>query len=189
MALGQDHEITELLRAWAKGDESALEHLIPLVEGQLRRAAKRYLEGKFRNASLDTASLVNETYLKLIAARRLTWQDRAHFFALSAHMMRGILVDYVRSCDSARHGGDLRRTTLDTNVPALDDRSADLVAIDEALNALSKLDARKAQVVELRFFGGYSVEESAEFLNVSPETVMRDWRLAKMWLLRELSRR
>jgi RNA polymerase sigma-70 factor, ECF subfamily len=182
-------DITGLLRAWAKGDEVALERLIPLVDGPLRRTAKQYLHGRFRDAALGTGSLVNETYLRLITARRLTCEDRGHFFALSAHVMRGILVDHARSRRSNRRGGGMNTATLDTNAVGLADRTVDLVAIDDALNALSKLDARRARVVELRFFGGFSVDETAEALNVSPETVKRDWRLAKIWLLRELSRR
>jgi RNA polymerase sigma-70 factor (ECF subfamily) len=189
MSPAETHEITDLLRAWAKGDEMALEHLIPLVDGPLRRAAKHYLHHRFRDATLETGSLVNETYLRLIAARRLTYEDRGHFFALSAHVMRGILVDHARSRRSAKRGGGVNSATLDTNAAGLADQTADLLAIDDALDALSKLDGRKARVVELRFFGGFSAEETAEALDVSPETVRRDWRLAKVWLLRELSRR
>lgn len=183
------HDITELLQAWARGDEMALEHLVPLVDRPLRRAAKSYLHGRFRDATLDTGSLVNETYLRLIAAKQLTCEDRGRFFGLCAHIMRGILVDHARSRRSVKRGGGLNPATLDTPALAVSHPSADLVALDDALNALSKLDGRKARMVELRFFGGFSVEQTAEVLNVSPETVKRDWRLAKIWLLRELSRR
>jgi RNA polymerase sigma factor (TIGR02999 family) len=184
---GATQEITALLRAWARGDPNALAHLVPLVDPPLRRTARHFLKGRFSHLTLNTVSLINETYLKLIAAKQVTWNDRQHFFALSAHMMRGILVDYARSRASAKRGGNVSTTSLDESGIAGVSRSVDVIAIDEALNELFKLDPRKGRVVELRFFGGYNVEETARILDVSPETVKRDWRLAKIWLLHELN--
>jgi RNA polymerase sigma factor (TIGR02999 family) len=186
---GRTSEITELLRAWAGGDQSAVEDLVPLIERPLQRLARRHLAGKFRGATLDTAALVNETYLRLIAAKQLTWKNRSHFFALSARVMRGILVDHARRRGSTKRGSNYCFVSLDENVRDTHHRTVDLVRLDDALSELSKVDRRKVQVVELRFFGGFTEEETAELLSVSIETIKRDWRLAKMWLLRELSRR
>ena len=178
-------DITGLLRAWSEGDQAALETLIPLVDGELRRIARRYLERE-PPATLETTSLVDEAYAKLIDARQVEWRDRAHFFAVCAKIMRRILVDHARARRSAKRGGGLRPIPLDEGLAVSQEKSADLVAIDEALDALSQFDARKGRVVELRFFGGLSVKETAAVLGISPETVMRDWRLAKVWLYREL---
>ncbi len=160
---------------------------MPLVHQELRRLARSQMRGERDNHTLQTTALVNEAFLRLVDLRRIRWQDRAHFLALSAQLMRRILVDHARSRNVQKRGGRATRVVLD-DVIAAPDRGADLVALDEALADLARLDPRKGQVVELRFFGGLSVEETAEALHVSPDTVMRDWRLAKVWLLRELSR-
>lgn len=187
MAFDTPQEITVLLRAWSRGDERALERLVPLVDVELRRISKQYLRRTHRGATLTTTDLVNEAYVRLIEAKP-SCQDRVHFFALCARVMRGILVDHARAHQSAKRGGAALRVPLDQDLAVSREAASDLVAIDEALSALSNVDERKAQVVELRFFGGLTVDETAEVLTVSPETVMRDWRLAKAWLMRELTR-
>ena len=181
--------VTDLLVAWSAGDQAALDHLMPIVHDELRRLAHRLLLGERSGHTLQTTAVVNETYLRLVDLTRIRWQDRAHFFAMSAKLMRRILVDHARSRNYLKRGGGWQRVSLD-DVPALAVvRNPDLVALDDALDALAAIDERKAQVVELRFFGGLSAEETAEALHVSPVTVMRDWRLAKAWLLRELGAR
>ena len=182
-------EITGLLRAWSRGDRAALDSLVPLVEGELKRIARRCLDREPPDASLQTTSLVNEAYVRLIDAQQVDWQDRAHFMAVCAQIMRRILVDHARARRTAKRGGGAHPVSLDEAAVPVQDRPKDVVAIDDALDALEKMDPRKGKVVELRFFGGLTVEETATALRVSPETVMRDWRLAKAWLLRELSRR
>jgi RNA polymerase sigma factor (TIGR02999 family) len=179
--------VTELLLAWGRGDRSALDELAPLVLHELRRLARLQMRGERHNHTLQTTALVNETFLRLIDLRRIRWQDRAHFLALSARLMRRILVDYARSRNYQKRGGGASTVTLDDVIVSSPERGADLVALDDALEALARIDSRKGQVVELRFFGGLSIEETAEALNVSPETVQRDWRFAKVWLLREIS--
>jgi RNA polymerase sigma factor (TIGR02999 family) len=182
--------VTDWLIAWSQGDEAALDQLIPLVHEELRRLAKRYMRrerGQRAARTLQTTALVNEAYLRLIDAGRVQWQNRAHFFAIAARLMRRILVDYARAQNYAKRGGGLPQVSLDDAPELAAERAPDLVALDDALNALSRIDERKGQVIEMRFFGGLSVEETAEVLKVSPDTVMRDWRLAKAWLLRELS--
>lgn len=181
--------VTELLLAWGNGDRSALDDLVPLVHQELRRLARLQMRGERDNHTLQTTALVNEAFLRLIDLRRIRWQDRAHFLALSARLMRRILVDHARSRNYQKRGGGVDTVTLDDIVVAAPQRGADLVALDDALEALARVDPRKSQVVELRFFGGLSAEETAETLHVSPETVLRDWRLAKVWLLREISDR
>lgn len=188
MASGAPQDITGLLRAWGRGDQAALERLIPLVNRELRQMASRCLQRQGPDPLLETTALVNEAYVRLIDVKQVGWRDRAHFFALCAQIMRGILVDYARARRYAKRGGGAAHISLDEALVVSQERSSDLVAIDDALNALSKTDPRKGQVVELRFFGGLSVEETAEVLRVSQQTVLRDWKLAKMWLLRELSR-
>ncbi len=183
-------EVTEWLVAWSKGDESALNRLIPLVHEELRRLAKRYMRrerGQRPGHTLQTTALVNEAYLRLIDASQVQWQNRAHFFAISARLMRRILVDYARAHTSVKRGGEVQQVSLEEVGVYRKERAADLVALDDALDALTRIDERKSQVVELRFFSGLSLEETAEVLKVSTDTVMRDWRLAKAWLLRELS--
>ncbi len=184
-ALG--HEITELLQSWRQGDEGALEKLTPQVYRELHRAAKRCMARERDGHTLQTTALINELYLRLSDLKLIDWQNRAHFFALCARQMRRILTDQARARRSHKRGSGAQPVLLDAALVAAPEASADLVAVDEALNQLAKVDERKSQVVEMRFFGGLSVEETAEVLKISPETVMRDWKLAKAWLLRELS--
>lgn len=180
-------EVTQLLVAWSEGDESALDRLIPLVNEELRRLAHHYISGERAGHTLQTTALVNEAYLRLVDSSRVQWHDRAHFFAVSAQLMRRILVDYARARRSQKRGGEMTRVSLTGAPPIAYQREPDLVALDDALSTLAAIDPRKGRVIELRFFGGLSVEETAEVLEVSTDTVMRDWRLAKSWLLRELS--
>jgi RNA polymerase sigma-70 factor (ECF subfamily) len=181
-------QITRLLHAWRGGDESAFDSLVPLVYGALRKIAHGYMRTEREGATLQATALVNEAYLRLVDAGGVDWEDRAHFFAVSAQMMRRILVDAARSRMRDKRGGGCAKLNLD-EVPDLSaGRSGDVVAVDEALHTLAKLDPRKAKVIELRFFGGLSVEETAAVLKISPQSVMRDWRLARSWLMREVSR-
>jgi RNA polymerase sigma factor (TIGR02999 family) len=179
-------QVTGLLLAWSKGDDAALEQLIPVVHGELRRIARRHMARERVGHSLQATALVNEAYLRLVDVRQMKWQDRAHFFAMSARLMRRILVDFARSRRYQKRGGDVQKVSFDEGLVVSNERGTDLVALDDALSALAAVDVRKSQVIEMRFFGGLSVEETAEALHVSPETVMRDWKLAKAWLLREL---
>jgi len=188
MALSSTHEITKLLIAWGEGDEAALEKLTPLVYQELRRLAKRYMRRENTDHTLQATALVNEAYLRLIEQKNVRWQNRAHFFAISAQLMRRILVDMARARRYSKRGGDARQVPLDEALVVSKERGEDLVALDDALQSLAGIDPRKSQVVELRFFGGLSVEETAELLKVSPDTVMRDWKMAKVWLHRELSK-
>ena len=178
--------MTGLLVAWGEGDEAALERLMPVVHQELRRLARHYMAGERQGHTLQATALVNEAYLRLIEVKKVHWQNRAHFFAMSARLMRRILVDFARSKRYQKRGGGGQKVTLDEGLLVGGDPSRDLVALDDALEALTAVDPRKGQVVEMRFFGGLTVEETAEVLKVSPETVMRDWSLAKAWLLREL---
>lgn len=180
-------QVTGLLVAWGAGDETAFEQLVPLVHAELRRLAHREMGRERVGHTLQTTALVNEAYLRLIEVSKVQWQDRAHFFAMSARLMRRILVDHARSRQSQKRGGGTRKVPFDEALTVSPTGGADLVALDDALQALSSVDARKCQVVELRYFGGLSVEECAEALRVSPDTITRDWRLAKAWLLRELT--
>jgi RNA polymerase sigma-70 factor (ECF subfamily) len=181
-------DVTQLLRAWSEGDESALEKLTPLVYQELHRLAHQYMKRERTDHTLQTTALVNEAYLRLARSAAIEWRDRAHFFAVSAQAMRRILVDMARARGYAKRGGGARHVGLDqTAVMSSPEAGADLLALDEAIAALSAVDGRKARVVELRFFGGLSVEETAAVLNVSTDTVMRDWSLAKVWLLQKLS--
>jgi len=182
------HEVTQLLQAWTDGDQMALEKLMPLVYGELHRLAKHYMARERSGQTLQTTALVNEAYLKLVDTHQMNWRSRAHFFAVSAQLMRRILIDFARSRRSLKREAGQHAVSLD-EAPAVSlEWRADLVALDDALNALAAIDARKSEVVQLRFFGGLSVEETAEVLRVSAETVKRDWKLAKVWLLRELNR-
>src|SRR3954454_13455487 len=178
--------VTALLRAWGNGDEGALERLTPLVEAELRRLARGYMRRERRDHTLQVTALVNEAFLRLTDARRVRWQDRAHFLGISARLMRRVLVDHARSRGYRKRGGGAERVTLDEELVTAPDPPVDVLALDRALEALAALDIRKSRVIELRFFGGLSVEETAEVLHVSADTVKRDWRLAKLWLLREL---
>jgi len=182
-----EHEITELLQAWRQGDEHALEKLTPQVYRELHRAAKRCMKGERDGHTLQTTALINELYLRLTDLKRVDWQNRAHFFALCARQMRRILTDQARARQSHKRGGGAQPISLDVAPVVSAQSHPEVLAVDGALNALGKIDPRKSQVVELRFFGGLNVEETAEVLKVSPDTVVRDWRLAKAWLLRELS--
>lgn len=182
-------DISELLVAWGDGDESALERLMPLVYDELKRLAHRYMRGERVGHTLQTTALVNEAYLRLAKWKDVRWQNRAQFFAVSAQMMRRILVDFARDRRYLKRGGGALQVSLSEAAAFAGGQETDLVALDEALTALAKVDLRKAQMVEMRFFGGLSIAEVAEVLKVSEETVNRDWRLAKVWLLRELSRK
>jgi RNA polymerase sigma factor (TIGR02999 family) len=179
-------EITRLLVAWSNGDEAALDELTPLVYDELHRLAHHYMGHERAGHTLQTTALVNEAYLRLIDWKQVRWQNRAHFFAVSAQLMRRILVDFARMRANQKRGGGAIAVTLDDAVIGSDERCTDLVALDEALLALAELNARQAQVVELRFFGGLSNDETAEVLKVSKGTVRRDWSLASAWLHREL---
>ena len=180
-------EITQMLRAWTAGDQQALEKLTPLVHRELHRVARRYMAGERPGHTLQTTALVNEVYLRLVDCGQVNWHDRAHFFAVSAQLMRRILVDFARSRGYQKRGGNVPHISLDDAPPVCSEPDPNLLALDDALKALAELDRRKSRVVELRFFGGLNIEETAEILGVSAVTVMRDWRLAKIWLLRELS--
>jgi RNA polymerase sigma-70 factor, ECF subfamily len=179
-------EITQLLRAWSAGDQSALERLTPIVYDELHRLAGRYMRCERPGHSLQTTALVNEAYMRLVDYNRMEWQDRAHFFAVSAQLIRRILVEHARR-HNLRRGGGVQHVSLEEAAVVGGRRSADLVALDDAMNSLARIDPRKVQVVEMRFFGGLSVEETAEVLKVSTVTVMRDWSTAKAWLYRELA--
>ncbi len=181
-----DQDVTALLLAWGQGNQSALERLIPLVNQELRRLARRYMAGERPGHTLQTTALVNEAYLRLVDSQRVRWQDRAHFFAVSAQLMRRVLVDYARSHRYLKRGGGMRQVSLDENAVLTTGRSPNLVKLDDALNALAAVDPRKSEVVELKFFGGLKAEEIAEVLNVSPDTVLRDWKLSRAWLLRQM---
>jgi RNA polymerase sigma factor (TIGR02999 family) len=180
--------VTALLLAWSQGEQTALENLVPLVYAELRRVARRHMYRERPGHTLQTTALVNEAYLRLIDARQVHWQNRAHFFAVSAQLMRRILVDFARSKHYLKRGGGAQKVAFDEALVASPEQGQDLVALDYALTALALTDARKSRVVELRFFGGLSVEETAEVLKVSPDTVMRDWKLAKAWLAREMGK-
>lgn len=187
MTTPSTHEVTELLRAWSNGDQAALEKLTPLVYRELYRRAKGYMRGERPGHTLQTTALVNEVYLRLVDVSQMRWQNRVHFFAVCAQLMRRILVDFARARHNLKRGGELHRVSLDEALDIAQGQDADLVALDDALERLAAIDPRKGKVVELRFFGGLSVEETAEVLQISPDTVLRDWRLAKIWLLNELS--
>jgi RNA polymerase sigma factor (TIGR02999 family) len=179
--------VTELLLSWRAGDDGALAQLVPLVFDELRRLARRHMRSERAGHVLQTTALVNEAYVRLIDLSRVQWQDRAHFFAMASRLMRRILVDFARAGAAKKRGGDHHIVPLEPDLVIGEAPDADLVALDDALNALAKVDERKSRVVEMRFFGGLSIDETAESLGVSPETVARDWRMAKLWLLRELS--
>jgi len=179
-------EISALLRAWSGGDESALDRLVPIVYEELHRLAHSYMKRERSGHTLQTTALVNEAYMRLVDANTVEWQDRAHFFGIAARLMRRILVDFARTRGYQKRGGKLRRVSLDEDLLVSPEPQEDLVGLNDALNALVEFDPRKARVVELRYFGGLSVEETAEVLKVSGITVIRDWNMAKLWLLKEL---
>jgi RNA polymerase sigma-70 factor, ECF subfamily len=179
-------EVTQLLLAWSQGEQAALDKLVPIVHEELSRLAHYYMSGERVGHTLQTTALVNEAYLRLVDLGQVQWQDRAHFFAVSAQLMRRILVDFARSRNYLKRGGAVERVSLAEEMVISEDCQEDLIALDEALNALAAIDERKVKVVELRFFSGLTEEETAEVLKVSSETVTRDWRLAKVWLLRRM---
>ena len=179
-------EITGLLKAWAGGDQVALEQLTPVVYAELKRMAVRYMAKERPGTSLQATALVNEAFLRLVEVDNVRWQDRAHFFAVSAQMMRRILVDAARARGSDKRGGAAVKVNLNESIDAMPDRRGQLVALDEALDALAQFDPRKAKVIEMRFFGGLSVDETAEVLKISAQSVLRDWKLARAWLMREM---
>ena len=187
MSTASTQEVTQLLLAWREGDEEALQQLVPVVYQELRRLAHRYMAGEHRELTLQTTALVNEAYLRLVDSPKVQWQNRAHFFAVSAQLMRRILVDFARTRGAQKRGGGAQQVTLKDAMIAPPKKGEDLVALDEALKALEAVEPRRSRVVELRYFGGLSVKETAEVLKVSADTVMRDWKLAKIWLLQELS--
>ena len=182
------HEITQLLQAWSNGEQSALDRLIPLVYDDLHRLAQRHMAGEHNNHMLQTTALVNEAYVRLVDSKQATWRDRAHFFAVCARLMRHILVDAARSRRALKRGADVTIVELDETIAAPAEQAVDLIALDHALDALAAFDARKSQVVELRIFGGLKVDETAEVLKISTDTVTRDMHLATAWLRRELGR-
>ena len=178
--------ITHLLREWSDGDERALDRLTPLVYNELRQQAARYLRRERRHHSLQATALINEAYIRLIDARDVRWQNRAHFFAIAANLMRRILVDHARRRDAEKRGGSQIRLTFSDLIVVAQESDVDLLAIDEALNRLAEIDPQQARIVELRFFSGLNVDETATALGISPKTVKRDWSVAKAWLRREI---
>jgi len=180
------HDVTSLLARWQDGDEAALQQLVPIVHEELRRLARRQMAGERPGHTLQPTALVNEAYLRLINLKQMQWQNRAHFFAMGARLMRRILVDFARSRGYQKRGGGAKQVSFTEALDVAGDQATDVVALNDALEALADVDERKSRVVELRFFGGMSVEETAEVLNVSRETIKRDWKFAKMWLLRQL---
>ena len=186
--MSSPQQVTELLLAWSQGQSSALEELLPLVHNELQRLAHHYMAGQRPGHTLQTTALVNEAYLRLVDCSRVRWQNRAHFFAVSAQLMRRILVDFARSRGYLKRGAGVRALSLEKSPDIFQSTDPDVVALDDALNALAAIDPRKSQVIELRFFGGLTAEETAEVLGVSPDTVLRDWKIARVWLHRELNR-
>jgi RNA polymerase sigma factor (TIGR02999 family) len=188
MSSPPSREVTRLLQAWGGGDEDALQKLIPLVYEQLRAAAKLYMAKERQGHTLQTTALIHETYLRLVDVRKVKWQNRAHFMAICAQLMRRILIDFARSRGYKKRGGALPHVDFEEALTVSSQSDANLVALDDALNQLALLDVRKSRIVELRFFGGLGVKETAEVMKVSADTVTRDWKVAKVWLLRELRR-
>lgn len=180
-------EITQLLLAWGKGDEEAFDRLMPLVYDEMRKIARRYMSRQRPDHTLQTTALVNEAYLRLIDSSKVQWQNRAHFYAISAQLMRRILVDFARARTNQKRGGGAQKVVLDEALTLTSEPGADLIALDDALNELAKLDRRQSQIVELRYFGGLSEDETAEILDISARTVRRDWSLARAWLYRQLN--
>jgi RNA polymerase sigma factor (TIGR02999 family) len=188
MAAPSSGHVTALLHAWSEGDQTALERLVPLVESELRRLARTYMARERQDHTLQTTALINEAFIRPTDAKTVQWKDRAHFIGISARLMRRVLVDHARARGYQKRGGDIQRVSLDEAlVVGAPEPSLNLVALDRALEVLAAVDSRKARVIDLRFFGGLSVEETAQVLQVSTDTVKRDWRLAKLWLLRELA--
>jgi len=188
MSTPSPQKMTQLLQAWGQGEDAALKKLIPLVHQELHRLARRYMFRERGGHTLQATALVNEAYVKLLGCQKVEWQNRAHFFAISAQVMRRILVDAARARGYQKRGGGVPKVTLDECLIGPKEKGRDLLALDDALQALAAVDPRKGRVVELRFFGGLSAQETAAVLKVSPDTVLRDWRLAKAWLAREMSK-
>lgn len=188
MSPSSHEEITGLLRAWSQGDRAALEKLTPLIYGELRRRASRYMQRERRDHLLQTTAVVHEAYLRLMDQRRVSWRNRAHFYGIAAELMRRVLVDFARAQYNAKRGGREIRVPLDEAAVAAEQRGVDVVALDDALKALAAVAPRQSRVVELRFFGGLDVEKTAQVLGVSPATVRHDWSLARAWLYRELGK-
>ncbi len=184
----QTHQVTELLLAWSNGDQSAFDKLMPLIDEELRRLAHRYMSRERAGHTLQTTALINEAFLHLVNRKNLQWQNRAHFFGLAAQVMRTILVDHARSHASVKRGGGTRNLELDETLVVSQQKAAEVVALDEALKQLALIDPRQSTIVELRFFGGLTVEEAAEVLHVSPVTIKREWSTAKAWLYHELAK-
>ena len=184
----QTHRVTQLLIDWSNGDQSAFDKLMPLIDEELRRLAHHYMARERAGHTLQTTALVNEAFLKLVNRKNLQWQNRAHFFGLAAQVMRTILVDHARSHASAKRGGGARNLELDEAMLVSQQKASEVVALDEALNQLALIDPRQSRIVELRFFGGLTVEEAAEVLHVSPVTIKREWSTAKAWLYHELAK-
>ncbi|MEP6818355.1 MAG: sigma-70 family RNA polymerase sigma factor [bacterium] len=183
------HEVTELLIEWSNGDKAALDKLLPLIHEELRRLARHYMSRERPGHTLQTTALVNEAYIRLVNRKGVHWQNRAHFFAIAAQVMRTILVDHARSQAYAKRGGGAHRIELDEAMIVSQDRAAEVVALDDALKTLADFDPQQSRIVELRFFGGLTIEEAAEVLDLSPATIKREWSTAKAWLYRELSKR
>lgn len=181
-----NEEITDLLQAWNEGDREAIDKLIPLVESNLRRIAHHYMRRESPNHSLQTTALINETYIKLVGQRDANWQNREHFFAMASRLMRRILINYARDWRAAKRGGNMRNFDLEEVVIFTPEKSAELIALDEALEKLAEIDQLKSQIVEMRYFGGMTVNETAKVLEIAPSTVSLHWRLAKAWLARKI---
>jgi RNA polymerase sigma factor (TIGR02999 family) len=179
-------QVTDLLTKWSEGDKAALDQLIPLVHSELRRIARRYMGRQSPEHTLQTSALINEAYLRLVDQQSVEWQDRAHFFAVSSQIMRNILIDHARKYRYAKRGGGARKIGLEEAAAIAEQRAAEFVALDDALSQLAAFDPRKSQIVELRFFGGLNIEETAEVMKISPATVQREWRAARAWLQRAM---
>jgi RNA polymerase sigma factor (TIGR02999 family) len=188
MSQTSTHEVTRLLLDWSNGDKTALDKLMPLIYEELRRLAHRYMSRERAGHTMQTTALVNEAYVRLINRKNVHWQDRAHFFAIAAELMRTILVDHARSHATAKRGGRMRKFSLDEASVVSQERAAEVVALDEALTTLAEIDPKQSRIVELRFFGGLTIEETAEVLQLSPATIKREWNTAKAWLYHELSK-
>ena len=183
---GFPSQVTQLLIKWSEGDKAALDQLMPLVHSELRRIAKRYMGRQSPGHTLQTSALINEAYLRLVDQQSVDWKDRAHFFAASAQIMRNILIDHARKYRFAKRGAGARKIALDEALAMSEQRAAEFVALDDALSELSTVDPRKSKIVELRFFGGLNIEETAEVMKISPATVQREWRAARAWLQRAI---
>lgn len=188
MSEGQTHEVTQLLVDWSNGDQSALERLMPLIDEELRRLAHRYMSRERVGHTLQTTALVNEAFLRLVNRKNLQWQNRAHFFGIAANLMRTILVDHARAHACTKRGGGARKLELDEALVISQQKASEVLALDDALKQLALIDPQQSRIVELRFFGGLTVEEAGEVLHVSPATIKREWSTAKAWLYHELSK-